>query len=482
MNSQTVRRPDNKRPPRSQKTKKYYKQTARFEGKRDGKPLIFGWGNHLSHNQKVQLQRRVTWITAIGVLALIIAVIVGFWVNINIITPSLPITSVNGHQIPQSLYRKMVAFKTQLAQSDLNGPNGLIAQRDSLRKQISDLQKQGQASTTQIAALNKKIAALKPGPSPERTNLTKQLKDTQTLENNQQVKFNNLNQQYTDLTKNVIPQVQTNINQSQVGNDSVTWLQNDELIREWLAKQNSHVQATVNPSTQALSRAMAAFKTNVPKTSSYSAFLSKDQVSGDDIQAMMTITLRRDNMQTYLASQVVSPTYQVLARMMTLDTQQHATKILNELKHGGDFGKLAKANSVDNQTAVKGGSLGWLALGQYAQNYTAANVELWLFDPSRKIDGLSPIIKENGTFRIVQFLGADPARIVDATTLQSLKSSALTNWLTEQQALPGTVITPVDQNKLLDPLNIPPDLPLGAPGGGPGAVPGGSVPSVPGQP
>ncbi|MDQ6644241.1 MAG: hypothetical protein M3Y76_07310, partial [Chloroflexota bacterium] len=108
MNSQTVRRPDNKRPPRSQKTKKYYKQTARFEGKRDGKPLVFGWGKHLSHNQKVQLQRRVTWITAISVLALIVAVIVGFWVNINIITPSLPITSVNGHQIPQSLYRKMV--------------------------------------------------------------------------------------------------------------------------------------------------------------------------------------------------------------------------------------------------------------------------------------------------------------------------------------------------------------------------------------
>ena len=428
------------------------------------------------------MQRRVTWITAIGVLALIVAVIVGFWVNINIITPSLPITSVNGHQIPQSLYRKMVAFKTQLVQNDLNGPNGLIAQRDSLRKQLSNLQQLGQATNTQITSLNKKIAVLKPGPSPERTALTKQLKDAQTLGYSQQVKFVTLRQQYSNLTKTVIPQDQANVNQSQVGNDSVSWLQNDELIREWLAKQNSHVQAAVNPLNQAISRALADFKSNIPKTSSYSAFLNKDHVSDDDVQAMMTIKLRRDNMQTYLASQVVSPTYQVLARMMTLDTQQHATKILNELKHGGDFGKLAKDNSVDNQTAVKGGSLGWLARGQYVQNYTAANVEIWLFDPARKIDELSPIIKENGTFRIVQFLGADPARIVDATTLQSLKSSVLSNWLTEQQALPGTVITPVDQDKLLDPLNMPPDLPLGAPGGGPGAVPGGGIPggSAPG--
>jgi len=244
----------------------------------------------------------------------------------------------------------------------------------------------------------------------------------------------------------------------------------------------------VNPSAQAISQAMAAFKANIPKTSSYSAFLSKDRVSDDDMQAMMAITLRRDNMQAYLASQVVSPTYQVQARMITLDTQQKATTILNELKHGGDFAKLAKASSVDNQTATKGGSLGWLARGQYVQNYTAANVEMWLFDPARKVNELSPIIKENGTFRIVQLMAIDHARALDAATLQSLKGSALTNWLTEQQTLPGTVITPVDQNKLLDAMNMPPDLPAGAPSNGspsgapgsaPGGIPGGGVPAQP---
>ncbi len=82
-------------------------------------------------------------------------------------------------------------------------------------------------------------------------------------------------------------------------------------------------------------------------------------------------------------------------------------------------------------------------------------------------------------------MAVDPAHAVDAATLQSLKSSALANWLTEQQALPGTVITPVDQNKLLDTLNMPPDLPLGAPGGGspggaPGGIPGGAPGGIPG--
>ena len=147
MNSQTARRPSNQRPTRPNKSKRYVKQTARFEGQRDGKALVFGWGGHLSHNQKVQLQRRVTWAIAIAFVALIIVVFVGSWINFNVIVPGLPITSVNGHPIPQSLYRKMVAFQAELAQNQLYGPNGLTVQRDNLRKQIAAQQKS--ASDTQ---------------------------------------------------------------------------------------------------------------------------------------------------------------------------------------------------------------------------------------------------------------------------------------------------------------------------------------------
>src|SRR5918911_3331170 len=121
MNSQTARRPSNQRPARPNKSKRYAKQTARFEGKRDGKPLIFGWGGHLSHNEKVRIQRRATW-TLTGLIAFVlVAVIVGFWINTNIIIPGLPITSVNGHPIPQSQYRKLVAFKAQVQDNQING-------------------------------------------------------------------------------------------------------------------------------------------------------------------------------------------------------------------------------------------------------------------------------------------------------------------------------------------------------------------------
>src|SRR5579859_1390030 len=340
MNSQTVRRPENKRPLRSQKAKKYNKQTARFEGKRDGKPLIFGWGTHLSHSQKVQLQRRVTWIGAISFLLLIIVVLVGFWVNINVITPALPITSVNGHQIPQSLYRKMVAFQAELAQNQLNGPQGLTSQRDSLRRQIAAQQQNITNTTKQITTLNAQIKALPAGPGAQRTNLTKQLTAAKKQLTTEQTTQSNLTTQYTNLIQNTIPLAQQGYNQSQIGNQSVDWLQQDELIREWLANQSNAVQAKINPSASALSHAMNDFIANLPKTTNYNGFLSKDGVSDRDMQDMMTIKMRRDNMQTYLAAQIVSPAYQVLARSMTIDTLAHAQSVLKQLNSGGDFGKL----------------------------------------------------------------------------------------------------------------------------------------------
>ncbi len=480
MKSQTerpVRRPENQR---STKSKKYYKQTAHVEARRDGKPIIFGWGKHLSHNEKVKIQRRATWAIAALVVLLIVGTIVGFWININIIVPGLAITSVNGHQIPQSQYRKMVAVKTQLEINKLYGPHGLVAQGKDLEKQDAAQLKTINDLSNQVDNLNKQIKALPSGPSQQRTNLEKQLKATQKQLADAQAKHQDLSQQISNLNQNTIPLEKQFFTQSQFSNDSVTWLQDDELIREWLTTQSSAIQKQVNPSTADVNRALNDLKANIPTSSSYSNFLSQMNISNDDVVAMLTVTVRRDKMQNYLSSQVVTPAYQVLARAITTDTSTNANKILQELQHGGDFGKIASKESKDSTTASSGGSLGWLARGQYAQNQSGAVVENWIFDPSRKWYEISPPLSENGSYHIVQILGFDPARPIDATTLNTLKDNALANWLLQQKALPATKITPVDQDKLLDPMNLPSPtlLPAGAPGGAPGA-PGG-VPGAPG--
>lgn len=481
MNSPTARPPrraEGQRSTRSAKNKRYVKQTAHVEARRDGQPLIFGWGGHLSRSEKTRLQRRAVWTATVVAAVLIVAVIVGYWVNFNVITPGLPITSVNGHPIPQSDYRKLLALKSQLEMNKLNGAHGLTAQSQSLQKQIA-------AEQTLIDNLNKQLQKA-PAGSSEHTNLSTQLA-------NAQAKSSSLTAQYQDMIQNTIPQEQQLFTQSQQGNESASWLQDNELIGEWLATQSSAVQAKVEPSQDAINQAINAFIADMPKTTNYSKFLSDNHLSDADVHAMMALKLRRENMQTYLASLITSPTYEVLVRAITLSTPNEAQQVLKQLQNGADFGKLAKAKSFDSTSGAKGGDLGWLARGQYAQTEASGLsglIDNWIFDPHRKINELSPVLTENGTYHIVQIMGIDPARNVDDATLKTLRDNALNNWLLEQKALPGVTITPIDQNKLLDPTNMPPDLPASAPGAQPpnglpgGGLPGGGQPSggLPGQP
>jgi parvulin-like peptidyl-prolyl isomerase len=471
MNSQTARKPDDKRPARSNKPNKYVKQTARFDARRDGKPLIFGWGGHLSHKEKIKFQRRITWAIAGLIGLLIVAVIIGTWVNLNVIIPGLPITSVNGHQIPQSDYRKLVALRTELEEEKLNGPNGLNAQAANLKAQVDALQKTIDTDTSTIDSLNKQIQALPAGASSDakRQQLNAQLASTRKDLNAAQTKHDQLNTQYNNLEQNTIPNEQQLFTQSQVGNDSATWLQDDEIIREWLATQSSAVQAKVNPTATQVNQFIATLKANLPKGMTYSKFLSQDNVTDSDVQTMSALIVRRNNMQTYLASQIKSPAYQVLVRSITASTQADAQKLLTQLQHGSDFGTLAKQKSVDAATASKGGDLGWLVRGQLAQTDQSGVIDNWLFGSSRYVNELSPVLNENGAFHIVQITGIDPSRAIDNATLQSLQTNALSSWLFEQRALPNMKITPVDQNKLTDTANMPPDLPSGAPAT---AVPG----------
>lgn len=479
MKSQTARRPDQQRSTRSAKSRKYVRQTAHVEARRDGKPLIFGWGGHLSRSEKMRIQNRAVWSLTILILVAIVAVLVGFWININVIIPNKAITTVNNQPIPQSDFRKMVALDAQLELNKIYGPHGLNAQRDALRKQVSNQQAIIDATNKQGADLTKQLQAL-PAKSAQRATLQQQIDAAKAKVNSAATAQTQANTQYQTMINTTIPNEMQLYVQSQVANDSVGWLQDDVFIRNWLAKQSSSVQAQIQPSTDAINSAIKSFTANIPSSSSYSKFLNDNHVSDADIHAMMALKLRRDNMQSYLSSQITSPAYQVQVRAMTISAQKDANTILAQLQKGGNFATTAKAKSVDNDTNTKGGEIGWLARGQFAKEHaanTSGLVDNWIFDPARKANELSPVLYENGTYHIVQIEGIDPSRAIPAATLQELKTNALTAWLLSQKALPGVQVTTPDQTMLLDPTNMPAGLPSSPPAQPTPTVPGGGLPS-----
>lgn len=480
MNTQTerpVRRPLRGRAAKN--AKRYHKQTAHIEARRDGKPLIFGWGKHLSHTEKIRVQRRATWGLAILIFLVLAAVLVGSWINLNIIVPGLAITTVNGHSIPQSEYRTMVAVNTQLELNKLYGPHGLTSQLTSLQRQDAQVSQSATRTNAQITNLNTQISKLPAGPGAQRTSLTKQLNDAKKTLADETKQHQDLQSQIANLTNNTLPIEKTGFTQSQIGNDSLTWLQDDEVIREWLTTRSSAVRAKINPTIAQVNRDLASLKRNMPTSNGYNTLLSGMGISDDQVRAMLTILDRRTNALNYFQALVTSPSYQVLARQMVLQTRQKADQALQNLQKGQDFGKLAKQLSQDSKTAAKGGDLGYVTRYQYidASGLSGpAVIENWLFDPARKLNETSKVFLANGSYYIVQIMNIDPSRKVDATLLKALQSNALIDWLQDQRALPDQHITAGDQTMMFsNPDNMPPNgiLPSAAP----------SIPTpAPGQP
>jgi len=481
MNTQTerpVRKPVGQRG-KPGGNKRYNKQTAHVGARRDGKPLIFGWGAHLTHTEKVRLQRRATWTSAVVVFLILAGVLVGTWINLNIVIPGEAITTVNGHAIPQSEYRAMVAVSTQLELNYIYGPHGLTAKVTGLETQDAQTSTSISQTNTQISNLQKQIKDLPAGDSTQRTTLTNQLNDAQNSLTKLTAKHQDLQNQINTLNNTTIPNEKQNFTQSQYGNVSATDLQDDEVLREWLSTQSKAIQNEINPSATQVTNSYNSLNINMPTTNGYNTFLHQ-MISNDQIRAMLTILDRRTNALKYFSSQLNSPSYQVEARQIVLQTQAKANEILQDLQKGQDFAKLA-TQSQDSQTKTKGGDLGWLTFNQYVNDSDVngpPKIENWLFDPARKVNETSPVIYTNGSYYIVQITAIDHSRAVDATVLKALKGNALVNWLSDQRAQPGQHITNVDQNKLLDVNNMPPNgiLPSSPPASSSAGQPGTTMP------
>ncbi len=79
----------------------------------------------------------------------------------------------------------------------------------------------------------------------------------------------------------------------------------------------------------------------------------------------------------------------------TAKIKQKAEDLLKQLRGGGNFEDLAKKNSEDTSSAVKGGELGWVVKGQTVANFEAAAFSL----PVNKI---SDLVSTEYGFHIIQ--------------------------------------------------------------------------------
>lgn len=86
----------------------------------------------------------------------------------------------------------------------------------------------------------------------------------------------------------------------------------------------------------------------------------------------------------------------ILLQGKTPEAQAKAQALLEQLRDGADFAKLAKENSADKSSAVKGGELGFFPRGRMAPEFEEAAFEL------KKIGELSSVVNTEFGLHILQ--------------------------------------------------------------------------------
>ena len=435
MSNQTLNRPTTKRRASSKNTKsaarnsRYRKQTARLDGRRDGKALLLGWGKHLTKMQKARIQTRAAYGLFAGVIVLIIAVLIFGVIQQNILIPNETIAAVNGQNISQDTYRQLLAYNSQVA---WNQYSSLIQQQNQLQTKLT-------AGDPTATTLNQ--------------TLTSQIQS-----------------------------VEGNYSQSELSQTSMDQLVENQLILQGTArfvKQNPNLASKLEPTSAAITAQLRSFQNAFPKGETYTEFINQDHLTTSEVRADIALELRRTEMQNYLATLLVSPTRQLHLRRIETSTAAQATKVLNLLEANKiTWAAAAKQYSLDPNTKAVGGDMGWVPPGT-----GDAGIVLWAYAPGRKVNEMTtpPIKDASGTFDVVQVLGINPSLAVDPSILQGAQSNALSYWLSEDRANPSNhFLTP--NSTMMNATNNMPKLPnLGASlknespqGTNPAAPPGGT--------
>ncbi|MGZ3637290.1 MAG: peptidylprolyl isomerase [Ktedonobacterales bacterium] len=410
MSNQTLQPPTSKRRVRSSnnaKTGSARRPNKRYEGRRDGKPLIFGWGRHLTKLQKQRIQHRAAYAFSGVVIVAIIGVFIFGVIQQNVLIPNQAIVTINGVNVPQDTYRRLFAYNAQVEWNTLQ----------HMIKQQNDIKPKVQAGDQDAVAQNALLTT--------------------------QIQTEEANYQQAALSQKTIDQLVEN-----------------QLIQQGATRFAKQVPSTkFEPTNADVAKDFAAFKAAFPANEKYSDFLQKNNLTDDDVRNAIKISSRRTFMQTYLASLLVSPTRQAHVRHIETNTLADAKKVYDALvkdPSAANWNKLAKESSLDPNTKNTGGDMGWLVHGT-----GDSALDNWAYTPGRKPNELSQPFKDsNGTFQVAEVVEFDNSRAVDATQLKDAQNNALDHWLSGQRADTSNHISTPVQDMLTATRNLPvlPDL------------------------
>lgn len=125
-----------------------------------------------------------------------------------------------------------------------------------------------------------------------------------------------------------------------------------------------------------------------------------------------------------IAADVATTNTQVWARHILVEDEETAKGVIQSLQEGKDFAELARALSTDTGSGAQGGDLGWFGKGAMVAEFEAAAFAL-----EKSGDITTEPVQSSFGYHIIQLIDKQE-RPLTAEQLQSAKDAAFDAWLT----------------------------------------------------
>lgn len=182
--------------------------------------------------------------------------------------------------------------------------------------------------------------------------------------------------------------------------ESVSQMADAIYVRRVLAMRASQAQMDKQPETA------AAVKIASDKVLSdaYLLKFDKDHTPDQKLVDAQVKAAYQAHQDKYQAPEQVHVAHILIANNDEAKAKEQIEKLRQEAASGADFAKLAKDNSSDSNSALKGGDLGLVARGKTAPEFETAAFAL------AKPGDLSPVIKTQFGYHIIKLIEKKPAR------------------------------------------------------------------------
>ena len=131
--------------------------------------------------------------------------------------------------------------------------------------------------------------------------------------------------------------------------------------------------------------------------------------------------LYRDKLNEEIAKGVLPQQEEVWARHILVETEEEAQDILDQLNEGADWGELAAEYSTDTSNAPNGGDLGWFAHGEMVTPFEDAAF-------AGEVGEIIGPVQTDFGYHLIQIVGHE-MRPVSGTDFDNLVTTALTEVL-----------------------------------------------------